>query len=740
MRRTLLLAAAPLVISLGGVAPTTPALAGDPSSVGQFLPTFEEDPGNVAHPDAVGPTEHCYDSGGGYLVCKPTAVTSVMLPDGRVLFWNGLEGLENVQHLTAAEAGAVSSNSQSRVLDLSGATPTFSVPSQNGVTNPDAGNGSQYPLPSSSDPNAEIDLFCSDQVHLADGRVLIAGGTWWQETPTAGNTPAGQLGVVELQGLRTARIFDPATNTFTGVSPMNYGRWYPDLVELASGDVFVGGGVRKLIQTDGTNVRYTETFHANQSDPAYGTWTVNGTDAMHLSGQNALPLFPRFHLLPNNTVYYTGVGQMWGPFGQSADEALYGLRSSYDPATQAWTYYDTGLLGARSGAFSVMLPMKPDASNSYNHVDILVGGGTLGSPPGSYIANNLTEIQSLDASTNWKPTATLGPQLQNRRWYSSGVVLPNDAVAIFNGADKDEVIVPGTESPVRQVEWYAPWLNGGTGGFENLASASRDRTYHNTAILLPDGSVLVGGHAPINAYYGNASNQTHDATAGTPIATANNFKDPSFEIYQPPYMFKGDRPAIDQVQQGIAWGSTFNLESTTAAADISSVRLIRLPSLTHITDANMRSLELPFTVTGPNTISITAPPDGGAAPPGPYYLFINKGTGADAVPSVAAMVSLGQNANLTPAEIPSYDATATHLPVSATVPAPPVAVAAKSAPATVASAPAAARPVSRSVRLTSAVRPQLPVRDVPVGLWALLLAAAGVAVVLGGRVAARARK
>ena len=34
---------------------------------------------------------------------------------------------------------------------------------------------------------------------------------------------------------------------------------------------------------------------------------------------------------------------------------------------------------------------------------------------------------------------------------------------------------------------------------------------------------------------------------------------------------------------------------TRSAAQVTSVRLIRLPSLTHIVDANMRSVELPFT-------------------------------------------------------------------------------------------------------------------------------------------------
>jgi hypothetical protein len=638
-----------IVVAVAAVAlPGSTALGAglDPAAAGAWTVPFEQDPTNAQYPVAAGPTEHCFQQPdpvlGQRLICKPAASNSTVLADGRVVYWNGLEGLENVNTSVVVEGGQASRNSQARVLDLSGGTPSFTVPhpEDGGAGNPDAGTGPPWPVPGNNgfdnNPQAAGDMFCSDQVHLANGMVLVAGGTAWYDSP---QVPGTNYGVVELQGLRSTRLFNPANNTFTNLEPMNYGRWYPTLIELGSGHVFVGGGVRKLIQTDGTNVRNTEVYN-----PDSGHWTDNGA-----GGSAALPLFPRLHLLPNGSVYYSGAGQMWGPAGESADEALYTLHQSYSPSSNSWTPYGFGVLGARSGAYSVMLPLKAP----YTHVQVMTGGGTLGPPPGGYIANNLTEISTFDAANNWVPSFRTGPSMNRNRWFGTTVTLPNDAVAVFNGADKDEVVDPGSESPVHTAEWYTPWDN----KFHPLSDETRDRTYHNSAVLLPDGSILVGGHAPINADYMYTNNIRHDITAGTAFGTANNYRDPSFEIYRPPYMFNGARPTIGAVQSGVGYGGTFKIK-TKDAASISSVRLIRMPAETHDVDGNMRSVELPIVSRGNGVITVQGPPSGTVAPPAPYYLFINRGTGANLVPSTAAIVSVGSN-KFTPAVIPNLAATHT---------------------------------------------------------------------------------
>ena len=67
----------------------------------------------------------------------------------------------------------------------------------------------------------------------------------------------------------------------------------------------------------------------------------------------------------------------------------------------------------------------------------------------------------------------------------------------FSGSDRDEVLLPGTGEPVTTPELFDPV----TETWRPLAPQNRPRTYHNTAMLLPDGRVLVGGHAPISTAY-----------------------------------------------------------------------------------------------------------------------------------------------------------------------------------------------------------------------------------------------
>lgn len=591
------------------------ALSGSPASLGQWLSPFSENGTFDAQPPSTQEESKKY----------PTAVSSVALPSGQILYWNGLEGTENLQKPIAIDGGNDRlHHSRTRLLDL--ASRTWQIP-----TPEDGGGG---------------DLFCSDQRLLADGRVLAVGGTEWSYGQGI-QAPDGS-GPTELLGRKNARVYTPDTSggagTWTQAQDMSYRRWYPALVTLPSGNLLVASGVAKLLYNDsGVNVPQTETF-----DPSTLTWTDNGE-----SGATSLPLFPRLHLLPNGKVLYDATGQMWGPFGQAYDEALWNMQKEYDPATNKWEDKGLAEFGARSGSFSAMLPLKPDASGNYNEANILIAGGTIGTSPGTYIANSISEIVTSNGDNLSRKRVA---DLNNRRWYSSGVVLPSGEVLAFNGADKDEVIDPGSEFPVRQAEMYDPASDKWTA----LSSDARDRTYHNSAILLKDGSVLIGGHSPIVAHYGNA----HDNYVGPPFA--NNFKDPSFEIYKPPYLFRGDRPSISAAPASINWGQTFDIGSPDAG-HITSVVLSRLPATTHITDADQRTVELPIVSQGDGTVTVKAPGSHAVIPGGYYYLFVLKDNGQGATPSVAATVNVGASATPSvPATIKTSSLSSTASPDLAT--------------------------------------------------------------------------
>src|SRR5204862_6657164 len=92
-----------------------------------------------------------------------------------------------------------------------------------------------------------------------------------------------------------------------------------------------------------------------------------------------------------------------------------------------------------------------------------------------------------------------------------------------------------------------------------MAAETHYRGYHSTALLLPDGRVLVGGGGH------------PDSTVGPQL---------NFEIYSPPYLFRGDRPRVGAAPSQVAYGRTFTVE-TPDAASIADVTWIRLGSVTH---------------------------------------------------------------------------------------------------------------------------------------------------------------
>jgi len=621
-----------------------------PDTVGQWTQPFEE--GGAGAPRCQ-PTQ----DESAFVVCKPAAVEAAVLNDGRVMYFNGLESQENAKGPSPVSLAPSSRDSQARVLDLRTGTAQWVIPNQarGGThTNPnikpghrssddpsgsagvpgrpgDGFVGSAWgslggpphdPTSSPDDPAPnDGDLFCADLTTLPNGKILLAGGSDWYNDPSLMDRNAGDpadVGVAEVEGLRSASLFDPASNTFQAAAPMKYGRWYPHLVAGPDGNPTVFGGVTRLVRNSQLgNVRRTETYHADTN-----TWEENYVGP---ASETELPLVPRMVLTPDGRFFYTAVGQMWNPLGESVDEALTALFQFFDPKTKTWSLSGLAPLGARSGAFVVPLTLEPP----YDKMTIVTWGGTLGPPPGSWLpANPFTTLTTIDANGN--VTNRNAGDLKHARWYSSGVLLPDGQILAVGGADKDDVVDPGAALPVNTPELYNP----ATTEWTEVAPHSRDRGYHNSALLLPDMRVLLGGNAPLAAHFGG-SNQDQ----GGPFT--NNDNDPSFEIWSPPYLFRGARPTIVRAQRGVNHSETFTI-TTPDAGLIESVLLIRTPSPEHVADSDQRALKLEFTRSGTHTLTATAPPSGKVAPPGSYYLVVNKKSLQGPIPSVARMVDVGR--------------------------------------------------------------------------------------------------
>jgi len=674
------------------------APTGDPVK-GFFSDPFAE-PLITVDGESVKTDERCVTNSEGLLECKPAAGTMAVLEDGRVLYLNALEGTENVELSIVAEFGEVSINDQSRVLALGEAdTPVWIKPDPlRAGANPD-GNDSETLLDGTeldgaldtADNTAKNDgaLFCSDIIALADGRIMAVGGTDYYSEPGVDGFP---IGVAELEGIKNSRIFDGSTNTWTQSGDMTYGRWYPSLVTLGNSDVFVASGVTKLIKpvypedplNSGRNVVETETY-----DPCTGTWTENPSTA-----QRSLPLYPRMHLLPNGHVLYNAGGQAFNPFGQGYDQALWNIVASFNPDTQRWTdigyaglplrldevgleqlsstlnitnlsMEQTGSLlggvlesptdlltaasdlnldeetlktaiagGMRGSTSSTMLPLRPDENGQYNEVELLTAGGVpsyaLLTNPGGYlpVAQSRIDTISIDGEQLDYESRLTGP-LNQPRWYGTNVLLPDGSVMVFSGGTRDGVVSPGLEGPIMTTERFDPE----TGTWTEMATANRPRTYHNTAVLLPDGRVLVAGHAPINTAYLSHIN-LEDFGLGP-----NAGRDPSFEIYTPPYAMRDDRPEILSAPETATIGDTLSIQVDDAER-IDEVLLIRRTAMTHLIDGDQRAVELPIVSRSGRNLRLAMPDSHDVVPAGKYMLFVSKPSDEGRVPSVSAAVTV----------------------------------------------------------------------------------------------------
>ncbi|WP_354701542.1 hypothetical protein DSM112329_01861 [Paraconexibacter sp. AEG42_29] len=621
------------------LAPQSRPTTGGPSTNGEFGLPFAEPTVNgqtTAAKCVKAATPNGGAKGPVAQVCKPAAGTLVNLPNGKVLFWDALEGTENNTFSIVAEGGATFTNDSARL--LSGAEsgkPVWTEPKPfDGGANPD-GNPGRPLIPGLQTTEKYNDgaLFGSHQAFLPDGRLLVQGGTDYSLDPGIDGIP---FGAVELTGLKATRIYDPKTNAFTQTGDSAYRRWYPTLVETGDGKYINFSGVGKLLkpvyldepQDSLTNVKQVEQF-----DPATEKWKTFPKTA-----DFDLPLYPRMHLLPNGRMFYNAAGQAFNPFGQSVGETNWNEVATFDPKTATWkklALANTKTLapGFRGSTSSTLLPLKPDADGSYTKASFLTAGGVLLPSPGSYFATDQSSITTVDtAGGGERVTQQKTGSLNQVRWFGQNIVLPTGEVVVFSGGDKDEVVGPGTEFPVQQAELFDPVRK----TWKPIATAHNPRTYHNSAVLLPSGEVLVGGHATISTAYLN------NTTLPGGFAPHDG-RDPSFEVFKPPYLFRGARPVISKAPAKVGYGKSMVVTMKTAkqAATVDTVSLVRNSAITHIVDADQRSVQLRVISHKGRRVKLAGVPSGNVAPPGPYMLFVNRTSSQGPVPSVAKQVMVG---------------------------------------------------------------------------------------------------
>ena len=278
------------------------------------------------------------------------------------------------------------------------------------IWDPPTGNFKSVPAPAN--------LFCAGHALLPDGRVFIAGGH-----------------IDENQGLPNVTLFSPTADTWTSLTPMARGRWYPTTTVMGNGDVVIIAG------RDENQVEVT----------VPEVWS-NGSLRQLTGASQAFPYYPRAFLAPDGRLYVAG---------SAINTRFLSLQG-----TGAWTPGPRRLGEGRPYGSAVM----------YDDGKILYAGGGL--------TTNTAEIIDLnEASPQWRWTS---PMAHARR-HLNLTVLPNGEVLATGG------VAGTTFNDVTTGVHAAEMWNPGTGEWRTLASNQITRGYHSTALLLPDGRVLHAG-------------------------------------------------------------------------------------------------------------------------------------------------------------------------------------------------------------------------------------------------------
>jgi uncharacterized protein DUF4082/concanavalin A-like lectin/glucanase superfamily protein/galactose oxidase-like protein/Big-like domain-containing protein/purple acid phosphatase-like protein/Kelch motif protein len=415
----------------------------------------------------------------------------------------------------------------------------------------DPGTGAFIGVPSGRN------LFCAGEVTGPDGRLYVFGG---HED--------------SYQGLPDTHIFNPQQRTWASGPDMSVGRWYPTVTQLPDGRIFVISGDNITLHEPNMSVPLTNASNTLPSiyDPKSQTWTDMP------SASRRIPLYPFMFLLPDGKLFDAGPDT---------------TTRTFDLNTRQWSVVGQSPI---SGHSAVMY--RPGK---------ILKSGTWADPefPGRPVTNGAATIDMTAASPAWRSAAPM----EYPRSYHTLTVLPDGKVLATGGSTETDGV--DEKAGILAAEMWDP----DTDTWTTMAAAKRPRLYHSSALLLPDGRVLLAG----GGAFGGATNE-------------NNA-----EIYSPPYLSKGPRPAITGGPANVNYGQQFTLQ-TPDAGRIRSATMVRMGSVTHNLDMDQRFMNLTMAA-GSGSVQLQSPSNPNVAPPGMYMVFLLDDKG---VPSVGHIVKVEQ--------------------------------------------------------------------------------------------------
>ncbi|MGH0035047.1 MAG: putative Ig domain-containing protein [Myxococcota bacterium] len=418
-------------------------------------------------------------------------------------------------------------------------------------------------------PHPAHDMFCASLVMLEDGHVFVSGGRNQADSPWTS-------------------LFDFRTDSWIPIEDMNRGRWYPTSVALPTGQVFIAVGI------GGEQ-------HPEIWTPGQGWQLLTGIDLtgpiLDYGSRDGGRMWPLIQLDPDGTLVHHGATEIMHrmtPTGLGQIEVLGPHGADWFPDEGTSVMYEPGKILVSGGSIAIN-----DSTSSNKAMVIDVNG------PG--------------------PVVTPIAPMNSARQFHNEIMLPNGDVLMVGGNTNG--VKFNDDAPVFAPEVWRP----ATGAWTSYNPQQIPRTYHSTAVLLTDGTVLSAG----GGLSGNSAVNHWDG-----------------EIFSPPYLFdSNDQPAVRPVITGgpdvIRVGRTFDLQAT---AGMDRFTLVKMSATTHTMNTDQRFLEVAFGEGAPGEYSLSLESNENVLTPGFWMLFALDAGGVPSVSKVVQIVTSGTPRATAPAD------------------------------------------------------------------------------------------
>ncbi|MFI0034043.1 galactose oxidase-like domain-containing protein [Streptomyces mutabilis] len=517
------------------------------------------------------------------------------------------------------------------------------------------------------------DLFCTGHTQLANGNLLIAGGTKRYEKLKGDVTKAGGLMIVHNEN-PDKPITLPAGTKFTG---KENGKTFvsKDPVLVPRAEKVFDKETGKFLRNDpGLGRIYVE---AEKSGAKYETGTQDNYTVAGLKGEDARNTYGIAEKLALDKKDFQGIRDAfefdpvaekyikvdpmnearWYPTLTTLSDGkilsvsgldeigqiVPGKNEVYDPETKTWEY--TGKV--RQFPTYPALFLMQNGKIFYSGANAGYGPADVGRDPGIWDLDTykFTKVPGMsDANMLETANTVMLPPAQDEKYMVIGgggvgesklssektriVDLKADDPKFVDGPslDKgtrypqasilpdDSVLVSGGSEDYRgrgdSNILEARLYHPETNEFERVADPLVGRNYHSGSILLPDGRLMFFGS---DSLYADKAN------------TKPGKFEQRIEIYTPPYLYRDSRPDLSGGPQTIERGESGTFTSR-AAGSVKKVRLIRPSASTHVTDVDQRSIALDFKADG-DKLTVTVPENKNLVQSGWYMMFVTDGEG-----------------------------------------------------------------------------------------------------------------